>query len=302
MRGAVRRGVVAGAVGALALQAVSYLDMAVRGRPASDAPGAVVEALLRRLGADVPGRGAERDSRRAAYGELAGIATGVGVGVAASLARALGVRTPAPVGAVLTGGAAMVLTDVPMALLGVSDPRRWTVQDWVADAVPHLAYGIGVQAVVRAVPGPEDSGPLLHGPRAGLLLRSLLLGVAAGSRSSLGLAAPVLTSRAGGWARAGAVLAVAFELVGDKLPTTPSRLSAQPLSTRLVSGAVGAGALGRRQGATVGVASAAGLAGAVAGSFGGAGWRAWADQRMPDPAAAATEDAVALGLAALACR
>jgi hypothetical protein len=28
-----------------------------------------------------------------------------------------------------------------MTVLGVTDPRSWAAEDWVADVIPHLAYG-----------------------------------------------------------------------------------------------------------------------------------------------------------------
>ncbi len=49
------------------------------------------------------------------------------------------------------GAAAMAGTDVPMAALGVSDPRTWAAKDWLSDAVPHLAYGLVTAAVVRGL-------------------------------------------------------------------------------------------------------------------------------------------------------
>jgi hypothetical protein len=44
-------------------------------------------------------------------------------------------------GGLATGLAAMAATDLSMARLGVSDPRRWTAGDWLSDLVPHLVYG-----------------------------------------------------------------------------------------------------------------------------------------------------------------
>jgi len=43
-----------------------------------------------------------------------------------------------------------VLTDVPLGLLDVSDPRDWAAMDWMSDAVPHLAYGLVTVAALRA--------------------------------------------------------------------------------------------------------------------------------------------------------
>ena len=38
-----------------------------------------------------------------------------------------------------------------MAALGVSDPRTWTLMDWLSDGVPHLAYGLATAAVAQAL-------------------------------------------------------------------------------------------------------------------------------------------------------
>jgi hypothetical protein len=45
-------------------------------------------------------------------------------------------------GALGTAAVAMLGANVPMAVLGVSDPRRWAATDWASDVVPHLAYGL----------------------------------------------------------------------------------------------------------------------------------------------------------------
>ncbi|MEU6465766.1 hypothetical protein [Streptomyces sp. NPDC046976] len=49
-----------------------------------------------------------------------------------------------------TGALAMVLTDVPIAGLGISDPRTWSPADWTSDALPHLAYGLVTYGLISA--------------------------------------------------------------------------------------------------------------------------------------------------------
>lgn len=302
MTGTFARGLIAGAAGITALNAVNLLDISLRGRPASTLPERTVDAIADAAGIEVPGRGGERDSRRTALGALAGIGNGLGVGVLASLARSAGVRMPGPIGAVVTGAASMAATDVPLAALSVSDPRSWAAADWAADAVPHLAYGVAVQAVISAVPTPKEQVLPRQAATSGLIGRSLLLGVAAGSRSSLGLAAPTLTAADTGAAKKLASLAsLGGELYVDKQPATPERTSGAALPARLASGAGGAGLLARRQGANAALPVVAGLVGAAAGSWGGLGWRRWAGSRMPDWQAALIEDGVAFVLAAAAC-
>jgi len=42
----------------------------------------------------------------------------------------------------------MAATDGSMTALGVTDPRSWAAKDWMADAIPHLAYGAVTAAVL----------------------------------------------------------------------------------------------------------------------------------------------------------
>jgi hypothetical protein len=79
-------GAAAGAAGTAALNAVTYVDMTVRGRPASDTPERTVEN-----------------------------------------------------------------TDSSMASMGISDPRTWSAADWLADLLPHLAYGLVTYATLQAL-------------------------------------------------------------------------------------------------------------------------------------------------------
>ncbi|MEH0108596.1 hypothetical protein V6N00_02550 [Tersicoccus sp. MR15.9] len=324
MTNTLTRGLLAGAAGTAALNAVTYADMVLRGRPASEAPGRTVEAALDRLGVAVPGRGAERDNRRSALGAVGGIAVGLGIGVLASAARSAGLRFSGPTGAALTGAAAMAASDVPMAALGISDPRTWSSADWATDVAGHLAYGITTRAALAATePGGPADATLRRAERrsrrraarasASLIARSSMLGIAAGIRSSLGVAAPVLAGRPAGASgaasggrsvgRAVAALAVAGELVVDKLPATPSRLDPGPLVGRLVSGATGATILARRERSVLDAPVVAGAAGALAGSWGGAAWRAWAQREFGWTwQAALIEDGVGVSLAALASR
>ena len=129
MTGTFTRGLLAGAAGTTALTAATYLDMTLRGRPASTVPEQTVQALLSATGQRLAGSGTERASRATGLGALLGIANGLTVGVVSSIVRSAGVRMPFPVGAVVKGTASLATTDVPVALLGVSDPRTWTRED-----------------------------------------------------------------------------------------------------------------------------------------------------------------------------
>src|SRR3954451_23761622 len=172
----------------------------------------------------------------------------------------------------------------------------------LAAAAAHLAYGAAVQGVVSALPTPEERTLPRQAASAGLVGRSLLLGVATGGRSSLGVAAPMLTAAdSGAVKKLSNLAAVAGELYVDKQPATPERTSAAALPGRLFSGAAGGAMLARRQGANAALPVVAGIAGSAAGSFGGLAWRRWAGARMPDLQAALIEDAAALVLALVTC-
>jgi hypothetical protein len=148
------RGAAAGAAGTTALNAATYLDMAVRGRASSSAPQDLVEAVADRADVKIPGHGDERANRLAGLGPLSGIGVGVVVGAAAGLVlgalRKRGVTLPAPIPVVLIGAAAMASSDVPLKLFGISDPTEWKGKDWAADALPHLLYGLVTYATIRA--------------------------------------------------------------------------------------------------------------------------------------------------------
>ncbi|GAA3594864.1 hypothetical protein GCM10022223_07470 [Kineosporia mesophila] len=297
MTSTLNRGLLAGAAGTAVLNAISYADLAARGRDASDLPGRTVERLGDVIGVSIPGAPAERSHRLTALGALAGTATGLAVGVVAAAARSAGVRLPAPLEAVAVGAGAMVATDGPAALLGLTEPRTWSVTDWISDAGPHLGYGIGVVSVLRATSSTEDD---VEPASAGLLLRSVALGAAAGCRSSLGVAAPTLRSGASGISRAAALATVAGEMVADKLPSTPARTQPQGAAPRFAAAVTGATALSRRQNRNVVLPAVAAAAGAALGTWGGHAWRAWAADRMPAWQAALMEDVVAASVALLA--
>jgi hypothetical protein len=144
-------GALAGAAGTTALNAASYLDMAVRGRPASSTPEQSVEAIAARAGVEIPGEGETRDNRVAGLAPLFGTATGIGVGVVFGLLRWAGLRLPGPVGAVVVGGTAMAAADVSLTRLGLTDPKEWGAAGWLSDALPHLAYGAVTVATLHAL-------------------------------------------------------------------------------------------------------------------------------------------------------
>jgi hypothetical protein len=295
----VKHGLLAGAVGVTTLNLTTYLDMALRGRPASTTPEQLVDTIVDRTGHSIPGDRKTRGARRTALGALSGIGTGAAVGVLMSAARSAGWHISPGAEAAAGGLLAMALSDLPAAMLRVTDPRRWSGTDWVSDVIPHLGYGLAAQQTLAALDGDE---PQATEPAAiGTVFRSGLLGVASGSRSSLGFVGPRLAS-APDDKRLPLVAVVGAEVALDKLPKVPARTQPPGLLSRLASGGVGARQLAHIAGQDASIPVLAGAAGSAIGAFGGLAWRDWAGQRMPKWCAAVAEDLVAVSAAYVACR
>jgi hypothetical protein len=145
------RGAAAGAAGTTVLNAVTYLDMAVRGRDASSTPQDTVTRLADLAGVGIPGEGAQRDNRVEGLAPLTGILAGVGMGALLGGVRAAGLRRGLLTGTASASLLALVGTNGPMTVLGITDPRTWSRADWVADVVPHVAYGIVTAAVLHGL-------------------------------------------------------------------------------------------------------------------------------------------------------
>ncbi len=149
--------------------------------------------------------------------------------------------------------------------------------------------------------------------------RAAVLGAATGLRSQLPLTLLAVAAQRGGFAATtgsplgllrsryalvGLGLLTAGELVGDKLPRTPSRLAPGPLTGRLLFGALVGAAVAREAGYLAAAGAVIGAAGAGAGAF--AGYRARTSlgraTAIADPVWGVVEDLVALSLGALALR
>ncbi|RSN00210.1 hypothetical protein DMB42_40510 [Nonomuraea sp. WAC 01424] len=137
------KGLVAGAAGTTALNTASYLDMLVRARGASSTPRQAVEKLSDLTHTDL-GDGDRAANRTEALGSLMGYATGIGAAVAYGVLS--GRRRSWPVGVLALTVLAMSGSNVPLTLLGATDPRTWPASAWVSDVVPHLAYGVAAYA------------------------------------------------------------------------------------------------------------------------------------------------------------
>jgi len=147
-------GAVAGATGNLTLEIVTYGDMLLRGRAASGVPAKMVGILADELGIEAlssAATGNEADNRRSAAGALLGYALGIGLGGAYGLIRSAFGRISTPLAGVTVGVAAMTAADVSYAVTGVSDPKTWTVTDWISDLVPHIIYGLVTVATYETI-------------------------------------------------------------------------------------------------------------------------------------------------------
>lgn len=147
-------GMLAGAAGTTSLNATTYLDMVVRGRPPSTTPEQTVRKAEEFTGVSLSreGPGSQpAEGRRSGIGALLGIAAGVGTGAVYGLVRprlgevglarlSLGAAAGANLGPMLA-----------MAALGVTDPREWTLDSWLSDLLPHLAYGAVTAAAFEAM-------------------------------------------------------------------------------------------------------------------------------------------------------
>lgn len=147
-------GMAAGAAGTTVLNALTYLDMAVRGRPASTTPEDTVRRIEETAHITLDGRDAQSEragNRRTGIGALLGIVTGVGAGAVLGLLRPRLSRTPFMLMGLAVGATANAGTVAPMVALGVTDPRRWPGSSWAMDVVPHVAYGLATVAVFDAI-------------------------------------------------------------------------------------------------------------------------------------------------------
>lgn len=134
MRSALYSGLVAGAAGTAALNAFTYLDMALRGRPGSDVPARSAERIAESLGL------ALGPNRTRAAGALLGYADGLAAGAAYGLLRSA-LRVPWTVGALGLAAATLAIGEGSATRLGATDWSQWSASQWVEDVLPRLVYG-----------------------------------------------------------------------------------------------------------------------------------------------------------------
>jgi uncharacterized membrane protein len=143
------------------------------------------------------------------------------------------------------------------------------------------------------------------------LATALMLGVVAGLRSQMplallgwrirqqssrGEAAPLPAMLLNPWFAPVATMLAVGELIGDKLPFTPSRLNRGPLVGRLLLGGFAGAITAKASRQSLISGALAGASGAIVGAFGGYHARKAVVQSIgiPDPIVATAEDALAI--------
>ncbi|HEX3464625.1 MAG TPA: hypothetical protein VHS78_11305 [Candidatus Elarobacter sp.] len=128
------------------------------------------------------------------------------------------------------------------------------------------------------------------------LLLALGIGFVSGLRVMTSLAALALT-RGGVW---GIVLSIAAlgEYAADMSPKIPSRTAFPSIVARPLSGAIAGWLIAAWHGGSPVAGAVAGIAGALAGTYGGHAARLWSIDRIGAVPAALAEDVVAIALAA----
>lgn len=132
---------------------LTYLDMTARGRPASEVPARAAQRMAEGAGIDLTaGRNdGAGDNRAEGLGALLGYGAGLGSGL---LFAGLGDRLEGRPVAVQAGAltlVAMLAGNLPAAAMGITDPRRWSASDWMADVIPHAFFGTVTALAYRAV-------------------------------------------------------------------------------------------------------------------------------------------------------
>lgn len=129
-------GAMAGAAGTSALNATTYLDMAMRGRPPSEVPKKMVKELANRSGI-----AQLEENRERAFSALVGYVDGVGSGALFGLIRPAMKDVSWFWAGLALGAFTGLMSEGVATAMGQTDPRKWGVAGWLADIVPRAVYG-----------------------------------------------------------------------------------------------------------------------------------------------------------------
>jgi hypothetical protein len=135
-------GALSGAIGTLALDAATYADIAVRGRAPSSVPADTVGATVAHVGLSLGDDDETAAHRRTGIGALLGYGTGIAIGTLYGTIRPAARRFRLPVAGLTLGATAMIAANAGAVMAGTTDPRQWSVEEWLDDIVPHLCFGL----------------------------------------------------------------------------------------------------------------------------------------------------------------
>ncbi len=155
----IARGLLAGAAGIVALDAFSYADMLVRGRPASELPATTVQKLAAKFGLGALANDGDdaTKSRRSGAGAILGYGVGLGSAIVYSTIRpAVEDWLPWPLAGAILGAATLVTSEGSATALGATDWSTWSLADWVSDILPRTLYGLTVAYVCEILDENDD--------------------------------------------------------------------------------------------------------------------------------------------------
>jgi hypothetical protein len=155
-------GAVAGAAGTLALDAMTYADIALRGRRPSTMPAEMIRRIADAAGIEPLGKPDDQvddrvKNRRSGLGALSGYAIGLTVGTTYGLMRPLTSKMPLWLQLLTLTVLMMSGTDVPATAVGATNPKKWGASGWLADILPHLGYALVATCVFALYE--RDEGP-----------------------------------------------------------------------------------------------------------------------------------------------
>ncbi len=147
-------GFLAGAAGEFAANVLTFGEMFIRARPASQMPTKTAARLADVAGLELAQPGERPDkatNRQEAAGGLLTYLVALSTALLYAAVRRAGLRLPVPVAGLLVGAAAMAAADTTATVVGATDPKEWGVDGWLLDIASHAAYGIAVAATVEGL-------------------------------------------------------------------------------------------------------------------------------------------------------
>jgi hypothetical protein len=124
-------GMLAGAAGTAVLDATTYADMLLRGRPPSNVPQKVAQQFVPNID----------ENRRMGLAALIGYADGFSVGALYGAVRPSIRNVPWFWAGLGLAALTLVLSEGTATAMKQTDPREWGVSGWIADIVPRCLYG-----------------------------------------------------------------------------------------------------------------------------------------------------------------